>query len=198
MNARIRSISFGLVDVVGAACALGVAVLVWLLLIRGPVRQGAGLESALARSRRLGQSLAAAQTERQRLAAELEQSRRRLTEVGGGLPRARQVDQYLGKVTAIAAASGVIVDSLVPLPPAEFPDHTETYVHFAGRGSFVGLHQMLRAIEQELDYADVTHFAITSGDRDTGGDVCQIGWSLRIHSTRTTPLDQGVAHAGTP
>ena len=198
MAVKIGRVSLGLVDAIGAIVVTVVAVAGTAILLTGPIREAGGLWRARSACAAAVRELDTVHAETNRFRAEADASRRQLASIGGGLPSISQIEHYLAQVTAIAAAHQISVDSLVPSPVREREDHRELYVQFTGRGTFPAFHQLLNAIEKDLDYADVTHMSIlTRGAAE--GEECQLEWSLRIRTSREGQVVvKAVSHAVAP
>ncbi|HOW72016.1 MAG TPA: GspMb/PilO family protein [Phycisphaerae bacterium] len=195
---KIRRVNLGLVDTIGATVVAVVAIAGTTLLLTGPIREARGLWGAQSTCAQATRELDALRTETSRFRAEADAARRQLASIGGGLPGANQVERYLAHVTALASAQGITVDSLVPTPLREREDHREIQVQFTGRGTFPAFHRLLRGIERELDYADVTHLSVSTLGSSDGPD-CQMEWSLRIRTSREGQvMAKAVSHAVAP
>ncbi len=181
-----QAIQLGIVDLVGAAAALLIVAGGYLLLIRGPWEEAGRLSAVRESCAQTTRDVADVHADTERIHRQIEASEKKLAAVGGPLPEAREIDRYLARVVAVAGASGVAIDTFVPLPPQDWEDHRALHVNFAGRGTFTALHRMLRNIERELEYADVTNFSITSNPSG-GAPACQLTWSLRICTSREGP-----------
>lgn len=191
---RLREVDAGTTDLIGAGAFLAVAIAGYLLLIHRPLQDGRRLAQARAAHSRVVRDLSAVHADAQRVRRELDAASQELASIGGGLPDGERIDRYLARITVIAAAHGVSVETLAPLPVELREEYRETYIHLVCRGPFDGLHRMLRQIEAELDYADVTHFSIVRGDAESAG--CVIDWWLRICSSPAPGATKGVARAG--
>lgn len=176
---RFRTIQPFWIDAVGAVTAVLILVGGYYLLIRRPMNEGRNLDQTRSECERLSQNLTNLHTQSEQLQREVESLRQKLGKVGGGLPKARDIDRYLAQVTSVAEQSGVTVDSMTPLPLRDAGDHQEVYVNFSAHGSYPAFHRLMRGMEQQLEYADVTHFAIHAGDSGNES-VCRGTWSLRI------------------
>lgn len=195
---KIGRVNLSLVDAIGAGVVAVVAVAGTIVLLMGPIREARGLWSARSACAQAVRELDALHAETNRLRAEADAGRRQLAAIGGGLPGANQIERYLARVTAIASSHGIAVDSLVPTPIRDREDHREVHVQFAGRGTFPTFHQLLRGIETELDYADVTHLQVSVLSSSEGGE-CQLEWSLRIRTSRDGQvMAKAVSHALAP
>lgn len=186
-----------LTDTIGAAAVLLIGAGGYLLLLQRPLEECGRLPIVREAAAQAARDLAAVQSERERLRREVEESDRKLASVGGGLPESREIDRYLARVMAAAADNGISIDTLSPSPATEQGDHREVRVNFVGRGSFVGFQRMLRAIEHDLEYADVTHFSVASG-AEGSESLCRLSWSLRIHTNRDGPPARTVLNAKSP
>jgi len=187
---KIGPLEFETVDAVGLAVALAIAIAGTTFLIRGPIAESAGLGDVRNHCDRLARELTEVQTNRQQLARDIAASTQHLTSQGGGLPSLRQVEPYLAQVTTLASTHGLTIDSFIPSPAIDRADHLDVYVNFTGRGSFLGFQRLLRAIEQDLDYADVTHLGIAANQQPDGGP-CRLEWSLRIRvSSSASPIGE--------
>jgi Tfp pilus assembly protein PilO len=193
----IGTTRLSLTDAIGATVSLLIAGGGYLLLIRGPLRESGRLDVVHEASRRADAELSTMRAETGRLRHEIEGSTKTLAAFGGGLPEARDIDRYLAQVMAAATASGITIDTVSPLPTTEQDDHEEIHVSFAARGPFVGFHRMLRAIEHDLEYADITHFSVASGSEGSESS-CRLNWSLRICTSRSGPIARTVLHANSP
>lgn len=193
----ISATKLSLTDLIGAALAVLIAGGGYILLIRKPLQEIGRLAIVRTLAQRAGDDLAAMRTETDRLQQEIDADSQKLARIGGGLPAARETDRYLARVMNAATANGVTIDTLSPLPASEDADHREVHVNFVGHGSFAGFHRMLRALEHELEYADVTHFSVASGS-EAGGALCRLNWSLRICTTRNDPVAEVVSRAKSP
>ncbi|HSW47089.1 MAG TPA: hypothetical protein VLM89_16110, partial [Phycisphaerae bacterium] len=182
---KLGRIELGRIDLIGACAASLIAAVGVGLLSAGWLPTSSGLTEARDTCTRLSRELSDAQTERQRLGEEIKTSADRLSSRGGGLPDVRQVEQYLASVTSLASASGIIIDSMAPSPYVDRGDHLAVHVSFTGRGGFPGFQKLLNTIEQGLDFADVTHFGISTGGPTDSG--CRLEWSLRIHAKLPAP-----------
>ena len=194
---KIAKFEFGMIDAIGAAVlalSLGIGT---TLLVRGPLRESQGLSAARRQCAQIERELADIQSDRQQLAQDIEKTGRQLADQGGGLPNVRQIERYMAHVTALASANGITVDSLAPSPHIDLSDHVDVYVSFTGRGEYLGFHRMLRGIEQQLDFADVTHFGIVGDDSSKGG--CRLEWSIRVRVGRSAgPTVTKVSHVLAP
>ncbi len=190
-------IQLGATDAVGASILAIIVGIGAMLIVRGPLRESKGLATARQECARIQRELTEIQSNRQQIVQRMESDASRLKDQGGGLPGIRQLERYMTHVTSLASASGVTIDSLTPSPQLERDDHTDVYVSFTGRGPFLSFHRLLRGIEQQLDYVDVTHFSIVKGESAHAG--CRLEWSLRLRvkpSAGTEPMK--VSHAVEP
>jgi Tfp pilus assembly protein PilO len=190
---RVRQLDVSLTDFVGAGALLLIAAAGYLLLVHRPLQDSRRLKQTRATHGRIVVDLSAARNDAERIRTELDATSRQLASIGGGLPDADRIDRYLGRIAAIATVNGVSIDTLAPLPSQVREDYRETYVHLVCRGPFTGLHRMLRQIERELDYADVTHFSISTGEAQSAS--CLMDWSLRVYSTLAPGTAKAVARA---
>jgi len=194
---KLGAPKISLTDTIGAAAVLLIGAGGYLLLLQRPLEECSRLPIVREAAAEAARDLTAVQSERERLRREVEQADRKLASIGGGLPERREIDRYLARVMAAAADNGISVDTLAPGPTIEETDHREIHVQFAGRGSFVGIQRMLRPLEHELEYADVTHFSVASGP-EGAESLCRLNWSLRICTGRDGPTARMVANAKTP
>jgi hypothetical protein len=193
----IRAPRLSLTDAIGAAAALTIAGGGYLLLIHKPLQEAGRLSLVRQAAEQTARDLAAMEADTSRLRRQIDAGTKKLASIGGGLPEAREIDRYLARVMAIAATNDIAIDVLSPLPASDQDDHQELHVNFVGRGSFAGFHRMLRDTERELEYGDVTHFSVVSRDAGSGSS-CRLNWSLRIRTTRDTPITKAVAHEESP
>jgi len=194
---KVGRIQLGAVDAVGAFILTAIVGVGAMLIVRGPLRESHGLAAARQDCARIQRELIEIQTSRQLIAQQMESTANRLNDQGGGLPGIRQLERHMSHVTSLASAGGVTIDSLTPSPQLDRDDHTDVYVSFTGRGPFLSFLQLLRGIEQQLDFVDVTHFGIVKDESSRSG--CRLEWSLRMRVKRpAAPEPMKVSHVVKP
>lgn len=111
------------------------------------------------------------------------QRRARLQELGGSPPPAAEQDLQIARITALAKACGVSIDQYLPIGSVDEEDHRAAFLQFSARGDFFALQEFFRRVESQIDFVDITHFAMTSSQQEEGA-ACQLSWSCRINGMR--------------
>ena len=89
-------------------------------------------------------------------------------------------------------------DPMTPGPLVPEDDHLACTIRFVGKGGFVGFHAMLRDLESDLTFADVTDISISRMDQNQD-DRCKFEWKLCVRVTDSQKsLSEEVERAPTP
>lgn len=168
----------------------------WALIAAAMVVAGLIYGLLVHPSLRMFTSLGQARDEHAAALGELEQARQQLDAVekniaagraqlaqGRGVPPpASRKDMQIARIAALATECGLMVQDYTPLGEVEEPDHLAFFVQFTARGEFAAVQRFFARHEKEIDFVDVTHFAITAPP--AGAETrCQITWSCRINGT---------------
>ena len=119
----------------------------------------------------------------QRVEQQIDEDSTALSDMGGAPPLASQKDLQIARLTALASNCNVTINQYVPIDIVDHADHRAFMVEFVGEGSFVDIQRLFNRIESQIDFVDVTHFAIRSANHNEVSD-CLVTWSCRINGIR--------------
>lgn len=166
---------------------------IYLLLIQPSIQSFANHDDAVTAKNEAEAELAKAHLEIQALEHEIADGRKQLTTLGGSPPSIRQKDEQIAKATALASRCAVIIDECLPIDTVNTKDYQSVFIRFSARAEFQAIHRFFRRAETELNYIDVTHFAINSA-QGPGPSICQVSWTCRISGM---PADKPEIEAAT-
>jgi hypothetical protein len=166
-----------------AACGLLAAVASYTFLIEPSLELFSGREDALFAKDASADDLIKTRNQYQQLQDRIVAARTKLAELGGSPPLASEKDRLISRMTTLASATQLDVDQYSPLDIIEEEDHQGIYIQFAGQGTFAAIESFLQRIETELDFVDVTHFAVTAMPA-ASPPHCSVRWSCRVNGMR--------------
>lgn len=156
------------IDLVGGGvAALGVAALLWSVVLR-PDRTSAAIQE-LSEDLRVGrQRLAQVRAELQEQRS-LVQSRRAQLDTAGKLPEQTRVEEYFQVLSGLATSNSVTLLRQNPLTSRLYPGLLERRYAYEVSGSAPDLVRFLKAIEESKFWADVSYLTIDQGVAGAGG-----------------------------
>ena len=172
----------------GLAGGLLVAGVIHALLIHPSLELFADLDRARTAKAEAENRLAQTHASFDRLHHEIANAKKRLAELGGPPPHAREKDLQVARLTTLARRCGITIDQYTPVDTVDNGDYRAFFVQFAGRGDFKSIWRYLDRIESEIDFVDLTHFTISSTPTGSAG-VCSVSWSCQINGMRTDTID---------
>jgi Tfp pilus assembly protein PilO len=168
---------------IALSAGLAVAALIYAVLIQPPLRLSSAYDPAMEARRVAEEELADTRTSLERLQRQLVRDRARLEELGGSPPPANEKDLVIARVTGLANDCQLTVDRYLPIDVVDEPDHRAVFVRFVGRGEYHAIENYFRRFENEIDFADITHFSIIAEPAGVA-HTCQLTWSCRINGLR--------------
>lgn len=173
---------------ISLASGLVVAGAIYALLIY-PAQRSLTELPALRKARAVaGLELVTVRQKLDRLQHQIAEDEKQLQTAGGGPPSAGQKDLQIARVTALADRHDVVIEQYLPLSTVDHNDHRAYMVEFTGAGSFLAIQALFAAIERQLDFVDVTNFAIEA-DRSGAGATCVIHFCCRINAIAPELID---------
>lgn len=158
--------------------------LIYVLLIHPSWRLYTDLEQAEASKKEATEHLEQVRGQLERLQRQISESKKRLAEIGGPPPHEDQKDTQIACLTALAKRSGVTVDQYFPIDTIDNGDCRAFFIQFVGRGQFDAIRRFFASVESEMDFVDLTHFAVTASTTETSS-LCSMAWSCQINGLRT-------------
>ncbi len=171
---------------IGLTVGLVAAGAIYFLLIEPSLDLGSRREEAAAAQKKAESELGRLQGQFQNLQQRVVDARKRLSESGGSPPPADKKDFQIARINALAELCKITVDQYVPLGTVEEVDHQAVFLQFTGRGDFASIREYFSRLESQIDFVDVTHFALTSVVKENS-PVCLVNWSCRINGVRPDP-----------
>lgn len=172
------------------ASGLVAAGAIYALMIHPSLQLHAELDRARAVKKGAQEELERVSTELQHVQHRIFEDKKRLAELGGSPPSAREKDLQIARLTRLARMCNVTIDQYSPIDTVEEEDHLAFFVQFTGRGAFSAVQRYLNRVESEIDFVDVTHFSITSAP-EAAAPVCFLSLSCRINGMRTETVEPG-------
>jgi len=124
-----------------------------------------------------------ARTTLQRTQKQITEGKTLLSRMGGGPPPASQKDRQIARLTALADRCHVKIMQYVPIDIVEHADYRAFMVEFVGQGDFVNIQRLFVLIESNVDFVDVTNFAVSRVPADESSR-CLVTWTCRINGVR--------------
>lgn len=142
----------------------------------------AAMGNARSRYEAASDDLSEARRQHQALLRAVTEQQQRLASLGGSPPSLKNKEAQLARIATIARDCRVLVDEYQPIGDVDTPEYSATYVQITARGPFPNLSEFFRRVESEMEYVDVTHFALTSSvNREKPAEpACQVSWSCKL------------------
>lgn len=174
---------------VALACALMAASGIYLALIHPSLESVAALDEARTERDATMKELHETQQEHQNLLTTIIAQKAQLEALGGSPPSLDEKEAQLARIAALARDCRLKLDQYSPLGNVDTPEYSAVYVQFSGRASFTQIREFFSRFESAMDYADVTHFTLTSsfGDARTTEPACLVTWSCKLSGMPRKP-----------
>lgn len=158
--------------------------LIYGLLIRPSLQLCADLDQARAAKAEAKAELSRTGTRLAALRRQIRQAHEELAKVGGPPPHEKEKDLQVAHLTMLATGAGITVDQYTPMDVADNGDYRAFFFQFAGRGGFEAIRRYFQQVESDVDFVDLTHFAISVIPNDET-PTCSVNWSCQVNGVRT-------------
>lgn len=174
---------------VALACALMTATGIYLAMIHPSLASVAALDEARSERKTAMEDLHNIQREYQNLLTAITKQKEQLAALGGSPPSLDEKEAQLARIAALARNCRLKLDQYSPLGDVDTPEYSAVYVQFSGRGSFPQIREFFSQFESAMDYADVTHFTLTSSfaDKTSIEPACMVTWSCKLSGMPRKP-----------
>lgn len=170
-------------EVLATVGGFAASALIYALLIQPSIELNGQYDQALADKTQEEEKLAGLHSQFQMVQQNIQTHKRHLSEVGGSPPPAGAKDLQIARVTNLANSCDLQVDQYSPIDVWEKKEHQELFLRFSGRGTFESFQKFLQRLEAEIDFVDITHFAISLMVLD-GPKICTFNWACRFNGMR--------------
>jgi hypothetical protein len=177
------------VEWIALGCALLASAGLYALLIHPSLASVSALDKARSGRNAALRELDRVQQQHQALLMQISDQRRQLRELGGSPPSLDDREIQLARIAGIARQCRLALDQYAPSGDVDTADYSATYVQFAGRGDFLQVYEFFRQMEAEMDYVDITHFALISAvDPSRPAEpACALTWSCKLSGMPRKP-----------
>ncbi len=178
-QAHRRTLAF---DVVAAAALLAGAVLTSAYWIRPRLEASRERRTALENVHVQQRNVRLARTAQNRARVMLAELQSRLRREDTSVPPLSALNDRIARLNAFAEASGVVITETQPAGQFELQDLIEARISFRATASFESFRQLLRAIEHELPFVEVTHYSMSAETNvSETSPACRLSWVVRAY-----------------
>jgi len=167
---------------VAVAAGVLAAAGIYLGFIHPSVATVAAMGEAQARHEAASNDLLEARRQHQALLSTIAEQKDQLAKLGGSPPSLNDKEAQLARIAAIARDCHVAIDQYQPIGDLDTSEYSAAYVQITARGAFPQICEVLRRVEAELEYVDVTHFTLSSVSTHEKATepACQVSWSCKL------------------
>jgi hypothetical protein len=98
------------------------------------------------------------------------------------VPPLSALNDRIARLTSLAEARGVIITETQPGGQFELQDLIEARISFRATGTFESFRLLMRAIEHEMPFVEVTHYSIgTELSASENSQECRLSWVVRAY-----------------